>query len=366
MLIAARISCAKEITRRTGTRTWTGRKREPVDVYIPLRTKSYAQERIEIHQKMTSSELISLEFQFPITPPTPWYPWKEQLRMRTFTTSFECGVLRTWSASPCHCGCACPCVMPGARKKKKHLTERRWFFQKTRWCEDSKKFQSMLCSQKLAPSMHQAVSWLTIDTSSVRPLFSLQPRLFPLSGQHISPLPVVPTSEQTQVEDAWLECLHNPIIHHFLMAKLSRNSLKIWMLQQAPQGSVFLGSTSNPSCFPIPFPCFSEVFKTTCWQCFSKHNDGSAWAVDGDHSGENAIGPWHFWHDQQLIPENGVLAMWCHVYLQRLGTRRASSKKHNNNDDNNDKHASFGKKTSPNSFSFGHGGRRMILHESLG
>lgn len=251
-------------------------------------------------------------------------------------------------------------------KKKKHLTERRWFFQKTRWCEDSKKFQSMLCSQKLAPSMHQAVSWLTIDTSSVRPLFSLQPRLFPLSGQHISPLPVVPTSEQTQVEDAWLECLHNPIIHHFLMAKLSRNSLKIWMLQQAPQGSVFLGSTSNPSCFPIPFPCFSEVFKTTCWQCFSKHNDGSAWAVDGDHSGENAIGPWHFWHDQQLIPENGVLAMWCHVYLQRLGTRRASSKKHNNNDDNNDKHASFGKKTSPNSFSFGHGGRRMILHESLG
>ena len=130
MLIAARISCAKEITRRTGTRTWTGRKREPVDVYIPLRTKSYAQERIEIHQKMTSSELISLEFQFPITPPTPWYPWKEQLRMRTFTTSFECGVLRTWSASPCHCGCACPCVMPGARKKKNISLKGGDFFKK--------------------------------------------------------------------------------------------------------------------------------------------------------------------------------------------------------------------------------------------
>lgn len=67
MLIAARISCAKEITRRTGTRTWTGRKREPVDVYIPLRTKSFAQERMEIHQKMTSSELFHLSFNSPNT-----------------------------------------------------------------------------------------------------------------------------------------------------------------------------------------------------------------------------------------------------------------------------------------------------------
>lgn len=96
----------------------------------------------------------------PLTPPTPWYPF-EQLRMRTFTTSFECGVLRTWSASPCHCGCACPCVMPGGPKKKTS----HWqavIFSKNPMMWRFQEFQSMLCSQKLAPSMHQAVSWLTL------------------------------------------------------------------------------------------------------------------------------------------------------------------------------------------------------------
>ena len=50
--------------------------------------------------------------QFPQHLPIPAI-LLNSFQSRTFTTSFECGVPRTWSASPCHCGCAYLYVMPG-------------------------------------------------------------------------------------------------------------------------------------------------------------------------------------------------------------------------------------------------------------
>lgn len=159
MLIAARISCAKEITRRTGTRTWTGRKREPVDVYIPLRTKSFAQERMEIHQKMTSSELFHLSFNSPNTSHSMVSFWTAQ-------NEDVYDVFRVWGPADLVCF-SVPLWLRlpvrharGPEKKTSH-----WqavIFSKNPMMWRFQEFQSMLCSQKLAPSMHQAVSWLTL------------------------------------------------------------------------------------------------------------------------------------------------------------------------------------------------------------
>lgn len=142
---------------------------------------------------------ISLEFltspccSICLTPPTLWYPF-EQLRwgrLRRLSSVGSSGpglLLRAIVAALARASC------PGAWKKNIPLKAG------SKQLDNVKipNFQSMLCSQACT---FYASSSILIDISSVRPI-SLQPRLFPLSGQHISPLPVVPTSEQTQVEDA--------------------------------------------------------------------------------------------------------------------------------------------------------------------
>lgn len=171
--------------------------------------------------KMISSELFHLSFNSPNTSHSMVSFWTAQ-------NEDVYDVFRVWGPADLVCF-SVPLwlrlpVRHARGPEKNHLTDRRWKIS-TRWCEDSKNF-SRCCVAKLAPSMHQAVSWLTIDTSSVRPIFSAAEIVSFVWTAYLS----FARGANKWADAGWgclLECLPNPIIHHFLMAKLSRNSLKI-------------------------------------------------------------------------------------------------------------------------------------------